>query len=903
MDTSTEDALFGPWLRRRRKALDLTQKELARLVGCSLHTVRKLESGVRRPSKPVAGAIARATGVPDNEHDAFVRFARAGGADDAQDTRRPDLERPWLVESATEAGPARPDGDVTAPSTATAPARPVERPESDLDDEAPASPLFLARSAELDRLQGALNDALNGHGRVMLIAGEAGQGKTSLMKAFAGRAQAANPELLAVVGTCNAYTGTGDPFAPFREILAQLTGHVPSGADRTRFDANRRARLRAFLPRALASVLDHGPDLLDTLLPLAPLRSRLTDAGIALPDRLTTFGNRASASPLGGQNAAALRSEAVDVLAHTAAHAPLLLLLDDLQWADEHSLELLLQLARTSPTTRILIIGACRTGEVSPSDGSASPVMQRVIHGLTRQFGDIRVDLDRADTRAFLDAWLDTEPNDLGPAFRDALLRQTGGQPLFTIELLRAMQQRGDLIRDAEGRWIEGPELRWDALPARVAGALGERITRLDPSARQVLTAAGIEGETFTVEVVARVLDLDPLDVARVSSNELEQEHRLVELADVSRLPGGQRVSRYRFRHNLIQRYVLDHVGAAERSYLHEKVAAATEALMGEDADPLALAYHYTEAHATALAAPHLRKAGDRARSAFALTDAIHSYRSALDAWPEADTEGRAELLYDLAQCLSLHGDPIDAERILEKSLAEYERLGDRRSSGAIRAEIMRIVVNRPPENLRMLDAFHAWLPLLEKGPESPELAFLLTRIAESDLHEHDDRALAVAERGLAVAERLGSDRHRAQGLMVLGWVLACTRSDRHDDALARIQEAVEVAERIGAFVEVGSALSFLGAALESYGRLEEVRAVRPDSLVPTRLEPVPVVGGCRGPTRAACGGRHLQPAHLRRSDGRPGPRSRGRGPAVVEHDRNGDAARDGAEVPLSRHA
>lgn len=803
MDASQRDQLFGRWLHRRRRALDLTQKELARLVGCSVHTIRKLESGGRRPSKPIAGAIARVTGVPDDEHDAFVRYARAGGPSDAHGTARGDMRSPWRLDPTSIV--ERQAGDAHAAQG------------GDIEF---GLPRFLARATELDRLHEALCATVQGRGQVLLISGEAGQGKTSLMEVFAARAQAERPDLLTVLGSCNAYTGNRDPFAPFREILAQLTGHTPSDADRTPAHNERHARLRAFLPHALRGLLDHGPDLLGTLLPVRPLRARLSEFGITTEEPESGGSGGALTGRLGGQSAVILRSETVDVLTHIAAHMPLLVLLDNLQWADENSLALLAQLARAVPHHRILIAAAYRTGEVPPSDESASVLLPHAVHDLERQFDDVHIDLDDADGRAFLDAWIDSEPNALDETFRAALHQQTGGQPLLTIELLRAMHLRGDLVRGPDGRWIAGPDLRWDALPVRIAGALEERIARLGPRSQDVLTAASIEGCSFTVEVVAQVLGLEPVDVAHVVSHDLDREYHLVEPAAITRLGNGQRASRYRFRHDLIQRYVLDQVGESERSYLHEKVATATVALFGDAADPLTLAYHYTRAHAPALAAPYYREAGARALRTGALSDAHRALQTALGAWPETDHVGRADLLNGIAVCLLWSGDKPQAERVLQSSVDEYDALGDRTSEGALRSSMNLIATTVPPGGPTR-NAYLAWLPALEASPELLPLAFAATRLAYAFLHEDDERALAFAERAVTIAEDLRNDQRRAQGLNALGLVLAQTSAERRDNALAILDESIATARRLRAPVEEAVGLQNLAIALEGFGRVE----------------------------------------------------------------------------------
>lgn len=272
--------MFGRWLRRRRMGLDLTQKALARRVGCSPATIRKLEAVERRPSRGIAKALAGALGVADEEHDAFIRFARNGWADQPPASAHSDLERPWLAQHAS-AKPGLEASGVFEPLEAVgAPSGGLFSEEASVVLEAPR---VLAREAELGRLERELGLALEGHGRTVLIAGEAGQGETALMTAFAGRAQAVHAELLVAVGAGNAYTGRGDPFLPFRQILAQLTGDVPTGPQLDAHERQRAARLTRFMPQTARAVLERGPHLLDTLLSVQPLRMRLQRSGVTLP--------------------------------------------------------------------------------------------------------------------------------------------------------------------------------------------------------------------------------------------------------------------------------------------------------------------------------------------------------------------------------------------------------------------------------------------------------------------------------------------------------------------------------------------------------------------------------------------------------------------------------------------
>src|SRR5262249_20401708 len=140
-------------------------------------------------------------------------------------------------------------------------------------------------------------------------------------------------------------------------------------------------------------------------------------------------------------------------------------------------------------------------------DGERHP-LDRVLNEIKRYYGDVCINLEERteqDGQAFINALLDKQPNRLGPTFRESLLAHTGGHALSTAEWLQDMQERGDILRDQEGRWVEGAQLNWDLLPARVEGVIAERIARLPDDLRDILTTASVEGMEFTTQVVARV--------------------------------------------------------------------------------------------------------------------------------------------------------------------------------------------------------------------------------------------------------------------------------------------------------------------------------------------------------------------------------------------------------------
>jgi DNA-binding SARP family transcriptional activator/predicted ATPase len=546
---------------------------------------------------------------------------------------------------------------------------------------------FVGRERELAKLDRFLDLALAGQGRVAFVIGEAGSGKTELVDAFTRRAMAAHRDLVVARGSCNAQSGIGDPYLPFREILHMLTGDVERQRAGGAITGEHARRLWALLPDAVRALVEDGPDLVGRFVPgaAAGLRAEvLAPGGAAWRTRLGELVKRKFAEE-GGEVAlhqADLFEQLTRVLQSLARRHPLILVLDDLQWADAGSVSLLFHLGRRLAGSRILVVGAYRPCEVAlvrpDPKGFPKPLgpeerhpLAPVVHEFRRDFGDILVDLDRAGGRPFVEALLDSEPNRLDAPFRETLARHTGGNPLFTVELLRGLQERGDLVRDEAGRWVAGPALDWGRLPPRVEAVIAERIGRLPPEWQETLTAASVQGEVFAAEVVARVQGLDEEEVVRRLSGPLSKQRHLVRAHSLEQLgtgglrlstgrhgelvePSGQRLSRYRFHHYLFQKYLYGRLDVVERARLHEAVGNELEALYGEGAAEVAvqLAYHFEAAGLADRAVGYLLQAGRQAFQLSANEEAIAHFTrglALLKALPESPERTRRELGLQLA--------------------------------------------------------------------------------------------------------------------------------------------------------------------------------------------------------------------------------------------------------------
>ncbi|HSR29228.1 MAG TPA: AAA family ATPase, partial [Anaerolineae bacterium] len=444
--------------------------------------------------------------------------------------------------------------------------------------------LFVGRQQELEGLEGHLAKTLAGQGQICFVTGQAGSGKTALVRHFIQQALATDPDLVVAMGSGNAQTGVGDPYLPFREALAMFCGDTAAQQAASKIAPENVDRLRAVLVRSVQVLVEVAPDLIGVFVPGVTLLGTVGKAVVEKAgwmDQLDELAKPkiAPAGPMVEQSR--IFEQYTAYLQRLSTKTPIILFLDDLQWADSASIGLLFQLGRRLETSRILILGAFRPNDVALGRGDGRHPLEPVVHELTRYHGDVTVDLDaipETACRQFVDAVLDAEPNELGQAFREALFHQTGGNALFTVELIRALQERGALVREGDWYWREGPALDWDALPARVEGVFAERISRLGEELTQLLTVGSVEGEQFTAEVVARVQAINDRQAIRELSDNLQRRHRLVSAQGLVQY-GSLQLSLYRFLHNLFQQYLYGSLDEAQRAYLHRDVGEVIETL------------------------------------------------------------------------------------------------------------------------------------------------------------------------------------------------------------------------------------------------------------------------------------------------------------------------------------
>lgn len=501
-----------------------------------------------------------------------------------------------------------------------------------------AQPPFVGRERELAQIDEYLRAALSGSGRIAFVTGEAGRGKSTLLAEFSRRAQDHYPNLIVAAGRCNAFFGSGDPFHPFREILGLLCGDLESPLQAREITPGQAKRLWELVPSTAQALITEGKSLLEFFVSGQDLLGRTRYFSRQDPERFARLGKLIDKGGPRHIEKDELLSEFSAVLGALAKEHALLLILDDLQWVDRSSLDLLFHMSRRLHAQRIFILGAYRPSEVAithPSNQESNTVasLSALLAEFKRRFGSFEINLDQTSSesrRQFIEALIDSRPNQLDESFRDAFYQRTRGHALFTVEMLREMQARDDLFRDENGKWRAAQELDWERLPARVEAVISQRIYRIDKELRQLLEAASVEGEEFSAQILSRVLDRDLRQVLQQLTR-LETEHRLVRetaeivLADLT-------LTRYKFNHILFQEYLYHHLSQGERRLLHRAIAAALEAVYAGQIESviIPLAQHYKQADQSKKATTYLLAAGDRARNQNAFGEALEHYQQAL---------------------------------------------------------------------------------------------------------------------------------------------------------------------------------------------------------------------------------------------------------------------------------
>jgi class 3 adenylate cyclase len=613
--------------------------------------------------------------------------------------------------------------------------------------------VFVGRDGELERLRIAWKAAAGSGPRLVMVAGEPGVGKTRLTAALAAEVHAEGATVLA--GRCDEDLGV--PYQPFVHALRHLVDHTP-GSHLSR----RLGRYGGELTRLVPDLTERAPGL------GAPLHADPETEQYRLFDAVAAW------------------------LDATAAEAPLLLVLDDLQWAAKPTLLLLRHIVRTGEH-RLLIVGTYRDTELSRT------------HPLSGLLADLRRDgeaerialtgLDAAGVAAFLEQAAGNELSEDDWELARAIHGETEGNPFFVGEVVRHLVESGAVVR-RDGRWVTEAPINELGIPEGVRDVVGRRLSRLSEAANQLLAIAAVVGLEFDPAVVEAAGGADEDTVA--ASLDEAVAARLVTPA------GGVH---YRFAHALVRTTLYDELTPARRVILHRRTAEAIETIHAVRLDDYlpALTHHYSRATAPVATAEkavgYARRAGDRALEQLAHDEAVAYYRQALELLEASeaplDETQRTELLIALGEAQRRAGDTGHRETLLAAA-----RLAASRADAAAlaRAALANSPGSKPAafgvtdsDRVEVLEAAAAAVG----NGDSATRARLLAILALELFHDADRRRrLALSDEALAIARRLGDPVTLAQVLVARPFAIG--GPDTLGERLANTTELLDVAERLG---------------------------------------------------------------------------------------------------------
>jgi DNA-binding SARP family transcriptional activator len=624
---------------------------------------------------------------------------------------------------------------------------------------------FIGRAAELGELSKRVDEALAGERRVVLLSGEPGIGKTALAFEAARAAYEAGAQVL--LGRCDEQVGA--PYQPWIEALGHLLAYAPE------------AVLDDVGARRLADVGRLVPEIAERRPHLPPP----TRAG-AESDRYLFYG-------------------AVTALLEAAAvHAPTLVLLDDIHWADTGSLVLLRHVVGNIDTGRLILLATYRDSELSRDHPLTDTLAM-----LRRESGVDRISLrgvEDHDIVAFIESAAGHKMGESGIALARAVHRETNGNPFFATEILRHLAETGAVSRTDEGRWETEDRFDETGLPESIREVVGRRVSRLGDDVRNMLSAAAVIGREFDLNVLAASLD--------AGEDELLT---LVERAEAAGLTSHIGSSRSAFAHALVQHVLIADLSAARLARTHRQVAEAIERLGLADERLAELAGHWAAASApgdAGRAVEYARRAGDQARAGLAPAEAVRWYSLALEMLPLSDDATRCDLLLRIGRAQRDADDDAYSGTLIEAGMLA-QRIGD--GPRLVRAALSTgtgysMLESANPDRLALIES-----ALAVDGISDADRARLLGILAvELVFLGSKSRCAEASAQGVTTARRAGDTATLIQ--VLANWCFANWGPEALQERLEITAETVQLAREYGNPTLLFWALLFrLTACLENF--------------------------------------------------------------------------------------
>jgi serine phosphatase RsbU (regulator of sigma subunit) len=650
---------------------------------------------------------------------------------------------------------------------------------------------LVGRARELDLLLELSETVLAGLGRVGLILGEPGVGKSRLILEWKRRLKSLHqPTKLRWIEGHGIAFGRELAYHLLKSLLHSALD-IPENASAEEIDK--------VLKNKLDDLLGVDQEILYTYL------AHLLD--IRLDELQEKHIHQLNARDLHAQYLNSIRS----FFRALALEQPVIILLEDLHWADVSSVNLLIDLLSIATVSPVLICLVTRPDRESEGWKLVMAAREQIGPRLTEfELGN----LDKDESQSLVKELLDIE--EIPEIIRTVVLNKSEGNPYFIEELLRMLINEEVLVQK-EDRWIVSPHIDPNKVPDSLQGLLAARIDRLPPDARLTLRVASVIGRRFPERVIEKVLSTQSPNVKLMPQLSTLESIGMIKVAQVH-----PELS-YSFQHILLHDAAYHSIVEEDRSTLHRLVGVTLEEHYPEQIDRLAsqLAFHFSEGNLPDKAFTYLDKAGHVSMESFANAEAEHYFKQAVRLTD--DPESLAHLYTDLGEALAQQGKHREAIQIWEKAIGYHDELVNYDRLARVHAWAARSAWWGYDPKLS-LEICLRGLEVVKGAVESADIAYLIHETGRAYLFNNQpDKARTYCEQALEMAKRLDAFDVQSEALATIGIL----PNIKPQQAIAALEMAVKISESKDLFGPASRAYINLAAVIDNLGEVRLARDYR----------------------------------------------------------------------------
>jgi tetratricopeptide (TPR) repeat protein len=641
---------------------------------------------------------------------------------------------------------------------------------------------FIGRDSEFQELKSQLDESISGNGRLVLVAGEMGIGKTRLADELGKYATSQN--VLYLKGK-SLYKENSEPYLPFVEAFSSyLSG------EKEYQDVDSRAVMGAFGEESFS-------------LGLLPLRQNTEVESVIKKANLNIRQERDR-----------LFESICNLVIEISNDQPLLLVLDDLQWADDGTLQVLHYLARNIRHNKVLICGTYCPEDLNSNGGSSNSLPETIRRmRIEKLFHEVRLTrFNEECTTQMIESLVGKQglPN----GFAKVLYKESEGNPFFVEEVLRSLVNEG-IIDIASYKWAAQNDFSQIRIPGTVRDVIARRIDTLDDETKAILKVASVIGNSFTFDLLYKISDVE--------------EEKVIDAIDASiavniiHEDSSSSDEKYKFDHALIREIIYTSMSKSRRRLMHKRIGVIIEKMNMNKLDEVAyiLAHHFRMGKDVEKTLLYAVLAGDRASKVFAPEEAINYYIMALRSLEQM--ENKTEILVTKLGVVSKLGEIFNVIGEWDVSLGYQNQalnLSKKIGNDLERARAYRTtghIKQNKGEYDEALDNFERGLDISDRIQDTHGMADTYRGLGRVFWRKGEfDNAIQNYEKGLNLSEQILDEKLMASTYIELGNIYS--ELGNWDKAIEYHTSSLNVLEKLNDFYEIGRSYNNLGVTYARKG-------------------------------------------------------------------------------------